>query len=226
MTMKVFQYLPSAIIGILIYLIGIYLISGDFNLTPLTEFAVNFEAHQNDLLNTGVTLLFLLVISKILLSLLSRIWHRGMWLGIVLLIAGTLASALLLLEYITFLDLRLLKITSVLLATLTVVISLLSLLAALTRYRYRSQREGENLLYKLWVRNPQSLMFLDKARSSEILLAPVIFLSYLVLLHFDSVYSGDEAIYKLNVSIYTFVFFVLLLVLVYASLRHSRRLLR
>ena len=224
--MKVFKYLATTIIGIILYFMGIYFISGDFYLTPLTEFINDFEVYQNDLLNTAAALLSTFLFSKILLSLLSRVWLRAMWIGIVTLIAGLLAGTLLLLEYITFLDSRLLKITSIVLATSTILISLISLLAAFTLYQHRKRSVDEKLLYKLWVRNPQSLMYLDKVRRSEVLLAPVIFLSYFVLLYFDSMYSGDAGIYSLNVPIYTFVILFSFLVLMYAALRHSRRLLR
>lgn len=224
--MIVLKYVVSTIFGLFIYFMGIYLISGDFNLSPLTEVIVDFEVYQNGLFTTGTTLLFILVFVKILLSLLSRIWLRAMWLGIVALIAGTITGALLLLEYITFLDSRLLKITSVLLASSTVLMCLLSVLAAFTLYQHRKRSGDERLLYKISVRNPKSMMFLDKVRRSEVLLAPVIFLSYLVLLYFDAMYSGDEAIYKLNVPMYTIVFIFSLLVLVYASIRRGRRLLR
>lgn len=224
--MKVFKYLATITIGIIVYFMGIYIISGDFNVTPLTKFINDFEVYRIDLLNTAVALVSILLFSKILLSLLSRFWLRALWLGIFVLIAGTLVGVLLLLEFITFLDSRLLKITSVLLATSTILICLISLLAALTLYQYRKRSRDAKLLYKVSVRNPKLLMFRDEIRRSEVLLAPVIFLSYLVLLYFDSMYSGDEAIYTLNVPIYTFVILFSFLVLMYASIRHGRRLLR
>ena len=224
--MKAFKYIVFVVLVFSIYFAGIYLISGTFSLIPLSDAFEDFEGLQKGLLDTGATLLFLLVFSKVMLSLLSRIWLRARWLGIVVLIAGTLTGALLLLEYITFLDSRLLKVTSVLLATITTTMIFLSLVAAFTANKYWKQVKTEELLHKLSVRNPKSLIFTRQMRTSEMFLAPVIFLSYLVFLYFDYVYSDVVAANSLNVPVYTFVFILSFFVFVYALIRHNRRLLR
>lgn len=224
--MKVFTYIVFAIFGLFIYFLGIYFISGDFSLMPFTEFLEDFKVYQNDFFMTCITLLLFLVFSKIVLALFSRLWLRAMWLGIVVLTTGMFTGILLLLEYITFLDSRLLKITSVFLATSIIGISFLSLVAAFTLYQYRKQRGEEELLYKISVRNPKSLMFVATIRNSEVLLAPVILLCYLVLIHFDSLYSDEAAIYTLNVLSYTVAVIFSLFFFAYASIRRGRRLLR
>lgn len=224
--MKFLKAVMWVLIELTLYFFGLWAITGSVSADTFMQGFQNPEILQDALINSSISLSLLLVLSAILFSLLSVLWWHIYWLGVLILIGTSLCSIALALEYITFLDARLLEITAVILATLVVSLSMLSLIAALTSYQYKKRVHDDTLLHKLSVREPEALIFKATIRSNQVFLSPVILVSYLVFLYFQSRYSDEFEVSLQSVPTFTLVFVGSLLVLLLALVRNNRGILR
>ena len=224
--MKIVKGVLWGIAAALLYLIGLFFIVGNIDMSAVM---LEFSTLDAALLLQSDQIIALLLLSLFVLAalpLIHQVTRLSQRFGTLILVASLATSLLLLAEILTFEDRRLLVITSALLGSL--IISLMPL-TAIALFGVRIQkRRLENLvsLQKLQIPQPEKLFFKSIKQLLSRYASVALVFTYGGFLYLYSMYLDTALVEVIDIVIYSFSFIIAGILYLIGYVRSVKRLLQ
>jgi cation transport ATPase len=184
--MKILKRLVVIFVASAFYLSGLAVVSGSLNFTTLQA---SFNLADSVFLDALIAAVVLFVLSPFIQLMLNTLSKRAVWMSMVISLATFVVAVGLTINAITFLDQRLLVVTSALSASAIFLILTTSILALVNQFEYRQQKDDVKDLYKVSIPNPTNLLQKSIERKNFSLLSVSLSLSYVAYCVFYGRYA-------------------------------------
>lgn len=184
--MKTLKRLLVIFVASAFYLSGIAVVSESLNFATLQA---SFSLADSVFLDALIAAVLLFVLSLFIQLMLNTLSKRAVWMSIVISLATFIVAVGLTINAITFLDQRLLVVTSALSASSIFLILTTSIHSIVNQFEYRQQKDDVKDLYKVSIPNPTNLLQKSIERKNFSLLSVSLALSYVAYCVFYGRYA-------------------------------------
>lgn len=221
--MKVLKLFVVILVTIAFYSASIGVISRDWNFASLeATFNLADSIFRDALIAAGV-LVVLALIFQILLNAVSKL---SVWITIVISQLTFVVAVGLSIDVLTFLDQRLLVVTSALSASAVFLILTTSIIALINQFEYRRQKDNVKDLYKVSLKNPSKLLQKSIREKNFSLSSVSLALSYISYGVFYGRYAEVSLREIITPGTFSLFYLAVLTFLVVGSIQSRRRVLR